>query len=101
MIVAMILLLGLFSRHRDVAWIHGMSQGMVPVVMVMMGQLAWDFLNKSRLALGWAVSLVMAAVAGVLIYWLGVHPGLVIGALLVAAMLPPLTKRKSVEEAAQ
>ncbi|MCE8003915.1 chromate transporter [Billgrantia ethanolica] len=101
MIVAMILLLGLFSRHRDVAWIHGMSQGMVPVVMVMMGQLAWDFLNKSRLALGWAVSLVMAAVAAVLIYWLGVHPGLVIGTLLVAAMLPPLTKRKSVEEAAQ
>lgn len=101
MIVAMVLLLGLFSRHRDVAWVHGMSQGMVPVVMVMMGQLAWDFLDKSRLALGWGVSLVMAGAAGALIYGLGVHPGLVIGALLVAAMLPPLAKGKSTAGAAQ
>lgn len=77
-----------------------MSQGMVPVVMVMMGQLAWDFLDKSRLALGWGVSLIMAGVAGILIYWAGLHPGLVIGALLVAAMLP-LTKGKVTKEAAQ
>ncbi|MFQ3786558.1 chromate transporter [Halomonas sp. A29] len=101
MIVAMILMLGLFSRYRDIGWIHGMGQGVVPVVMVMMAQLTWDFINKSRLALGWAVSLLMASVAGGLIYWLGLHPGLVIGALLVAAMLPPLTKDKKTEEAAR
>lgn len=93
MIVAMILLLGLFSRHRDVAWIHGMSQGMVPVVMVMMGQLAWDFLDKSKLVLGWLVSLTMAAAAGVLIYLLGVHPGLVIGGILAAALLRPMPRK--------
>ncbi|MDI5935898.1 chromate transporter [Halomonas kalidii] len=93
MIVTMILLLGLFSRYRDVGWIHGMSQGVVPVVMVMMAQLAWDFLNKSRLALGWSISLVMASAAGGLIYWAGLHPGWVIGALLAAALLlQPVTK---------
>ncbi|MGR2738197.1 chromate transporter [Billgrantia sp. Q4P2] len=101
MIIAMILLLGLFSRYREVSWIHGMGQGVVPVVMVMMAQLTWDFMNKSRLALGWAVSLLMAGVAGGLIYGLGIHPGLVIGALLVAAMLPPLAKGKTTEEAAR
>ncbi|WP_104204646.1 chromate transporter [Billgrantia saliphila] len=101
MIIAMILLLGLFSRYREVGWIHGMGQGVVPVVMVMMAQLTWDFMNKSRLALGWAMSLLMAGVAGGLIYWLGIHPGLVIGALLVAAMLPPLSKGKKTEEATQ
>ncbi|APX91927.1 chromate transporter [Halomonas sp. 1513] len=91
-IIAMIALLGVFSRYRDVAWIQGMGQGVVPVVMVMMGQLAWDFLNKSQLVLGWLVSLAMAAVAGVLIYWLGVHPGWVIGGILAAALLRPTPK---------
>ncbi len=99
MVVAMILMLGAFSRYREVSWIHGMGQGVVPVVMVMMGQLAWDFLQKSRLALGWSVSLVMAGVAGVLIYWLGLHPGLVIGALLIAALLPSLARSKATKEA--
>jgi chromate transporter len=100
MIVAMILMLGLFSHYRDVSWIHGMGQGVVPVVMVMMAQLAWDFLHKSRLALGWTVSLGMAAFAGGLIYWLGIHPGWVIGAILVTALLQPAPKAKSAEGAA-
>jgi chromate transporter len=89
MILAMILLLGAFSRYRDVTWIRGMGQAVVPVVMVMLAQLTLDFWNKSRLALGWAISLAMAAVAGGLIYGLGLHPGWVIGALLTAALLRP------------
>lgn len=95
MIVAMIALLAVFSRYRDVAWIHGMGQAVVPVVMVMMGQLTMDFWNKSRLALGWGVSLAMAAVAGALIYLADVHPGLIIGALLAAALLYPLPRRQA------
>lgn len=100
MIVAMIMLLGLLSRYRDVDWIRGMGQGVVPVVMIMMGQLAWDFLNKSKLALGWAISLAMAIVAGGLIYGLGVHPGWVIGSLLLAALLKP-APREAVRETTQ
>ncbi|SDM07350.1 chromate transporter [Franzmannia pantelleriensis] len=94
-ILAMIVLLGVFSRYRDVAWIQGMGQGVVPVVMVMMGQLAWDFLNKSQLVLGWLISLTMAAVAGVLIYLLGVHPGWVVGGILAAALLRPVPKQEA------
>ncbi|WP_043516805.1 chromate transporter [Halomonas sp. BC04] len=93
MVVAMIALLALFSSYRHVAWIHGMGQAVVPVVMVMMGQLTMDFWNKSRLALGWAMSLAMAVAAGALIYLLGVHPGWVIGAILAAALLRPTPKR--------
>lgn len=94
MVVAMIALLALFSSYRHVAWIHGMGQAVVPVVMVMMGQLTLDFWNKSRLALGWAVSLAMAVVAGALIYLLGVHPGWVIGGILAAALLRPTSRRR-------
>lgn len=90
MILAMIALLGVFSRYREMAWIQGMSHGVIPVVIVMMVQLTLDFWNKSRVALGWWISLSMAAVSGGLIYWLGVHPGWVVGSLLLGAMLLPL-----------
>lgn len=93
MIVAMIVMLGIFSRYRDVGWIRGMGQAVIPVVMVMMGQLTWDFFDKSKAALGWLTSAVMAVVAGAVIYWLGVHPGWVIGAILLTALLRPVRKK--------
>lgn len=93
MVVAMIVMLGIFSRYRDVGWIRGMGQAVIPVVMVMMGQLTWDFFDKSQAALGWLASAVMAVAAGAIIYWLGVHPGWVIGAILVTALLRPTHKK--------
>ncbi|MBP5979195.1 MAG: chromate transporter [Halomonas sp.] len=99
MIIAMIVMLGIFSRYRDVAWIRGMGQAVIPVVMVMMGQLAWDFFDKSQKALGWLISSLMAIVAGALIYGLGVHPGFIIGAILLAALLP-LSRSKKTEHSA-
>ncbi|WP_110692545.1 chromate transporter [Salinicola halophyticus] len=96
-IVAMVVLLGLFTRYRDQRWIQGMSEGVVPVVMVMMAQLTWDFFQKSRAALGWIATLIMGAVAGGLIYGLGIHPGLVIAAILVAALLRPERRKRSGE----
>lgn len=98
MIMAMILLLGIFSRYRDVTWIRGMGQAVIPVVMMMMAQLTLDFWNKSRLSLGWGKSLSMAIVAGIFIYFLGVHPGLVIGVVLVAAFFKPEQSLQEVRE---
>lgn len=95
MIIAMIAMLGIFSRYRDIAWIRGMGQAVIPVVMVMMGQLAWDFFDKSKKALGWLVSSLMAIVAGALIYGLGIHPGFIIGAILLAALLRPSKAQKT------
>ena len=98
MIVAMIVMLGVFSRYRDVGWIRGMGQAVIPVVMIMMGQLTWDFLEKSKASLGWLASILLALVAGGLIYGLGVHPGLIIGALLVSALLAPKRKPKAARQ---
>lgn len=99
MIVAMIVMLGIFSRYRDVAWIRGMGQAVVPVVMIMMAQLTWDFFDKSKAALGWLVTLAMAIMAAGLIYWLGLHPGWIIGAILLAALLRPTGSKKAEETA--
>lgn len=92
-IFAMIALLGLYMQHRDERWIAGMGEGVVPVVMVMMIQLTWDFWQKSRKSLGWLVSIAMVAAAAGLIYGLGISPGFVILALLIAALLRPERKR--------
>ncbi|ABE59094.1 chromate transporter [Chromohalobacter israelensis] len=100
MVIALIALLGLFSRYRHVGWIQGMGQGVLPVVMVMMAQLTWDFFNKSRRGIGVWISLAMIAVAAGLILALGVHPGWVILALLVAAWLLPIRRRPPPSEAA-
>ncbi|CAM3683993.1 Chromate transporter [Halomonas casei] len=99
MIVAMIVMLGIFSRYHDVAWIRGMGQAVVPVVMVMMAQLTWDFFDKSKASLGWLVSIAMVIISAGLIYWLGIHPGWVIGAILLAALLRPSSKKKTEETA--
>jgi chromate transporter len=85
----MIALLGLYRLYGDQSWVRGMGQGVIPVVMVMMVQLTLDFFNKSRISLGWMMTLIIGLVAGGLIYGLGLHPGLIIGALLIAALLRP------------
>ncbi|MCM2129994.1 chromate transporter [Larsenimonas rhizosphaerae] len=94
-IIAMIALLGLFMRYRDERWINGMSQGVIPVVMVMMARLTWDFWAKARSSLGAIATVVLAVVSAGLMYGLGVHPGLIIGALLIAALLRPEPKQST------
>jgi chromate transporter len=100
MVLAMILLLSVFSKYRDVSWIRGMAIGIVPVVTVMMLQLTWDFFKKSYDSLGWVSSLLMIVVSGVLIYGLSIHPAFLILTLLIAAVAKPnagfgaLLKRK-------
>lgn len=89
MIIAMVLLLGVFSMYRDIAWIQGMAMGVIPVVMVMMAQLTWDFFQKSYGSLGWIPSLLLIAISAVLIYGLSIHPAFLILALLCAAVAVP------------
>lgn len=95
MIVAMVLLLGFFAQYQGVSWIRGMGQAVVPVVMIMMLQLTWDFWKKSKDTLGIYIGGVMVLAAGILIYWLGVHPGLIIGALLISALVLPVKLAKT------
>ncbi|WP_275288659.1 chromate transporter [Halomonas elongata] len=97
LILAMIALLGLYARHGDQRWVQGMGQGVIPVVMVMMAQLTFDFFAKSRAGLGWLATVMLGFAAGGLIHGLGLHPGLVIGAILIAALLRPM-RRTSAEE---
>ncbi|QST01254.1 chromate transporter [Pontibacillus sp. ALD_SL1] len=85
-IVLMIVLLTSISSIKDQAWVQGMTEAVVPVVGVMLAVLTWQFLKKSKSGLGWTVTLVMAVVTGLLMEAAGVHPGIIIAALLLVAI---------------
>lgn len=86
-IIGMILFLTVLSNHKDQTWVNGMGQGVVPVVVVMMAMLTWDFLNKSHKSLGFVGTAAISLVSLVTIYYVGIHPGIVIAAFLIAALL--------------
>lgn len=94
-IILMILLLTVLNSYKDQPWVKGMATAVVPVVMVMLATLTWDFVKKSGTSqLGWIWASVMIAVGVVLLYFLNIHPAIIILILLVAA----LVKKDSISE---
>ncbi|HWO77277.1 MAG TPA: chromate transporter [Bacillus sp. (in: firmicutes)] len=86
-VVAMILLLTVLNAYKDEPWVHGMSQAVVPVVMVMLGVLTWDFYKKSDQSLGWKTAVLMVAGSAILIQFLGLHPAIIIFGILLFAIV--------------
>lgn len=89
MVLAMILLLDLYYRFREYSWIQGMGAGILPVVLIMMVQLAWDFWQKSRKDFGWKIALPMVGIIGLILSLTSLHPAWVVGAILLAALITP------------
>ncbi|WP_409252189.1 chromate transporter [Bacillus sp. SCS-153A] len=94
-IILMILLLNVLNAYKDKAWVQGMANAVVPVVGVMLGVLTWDFIMKSKGALGWSVTIGIVIGSLIIIEILGIHPAIVIGGLLVYALV---AKKKPVPE---
>lgn len=85
--ILIILLLTTLNAYKDKPWVQGMSKGVLPIAGVMIGVLAWDFIRKSKELLGWGISLVYLVLSLVLIEWVGIHPAIVIIALILYALL--------------
>ena len=88
-IAIMIFLLTFLSTFREKAWVQGMTQAVVPVVGVMLAVLTYDFFRKAQGKLGWLLTIALTVVSYLLIEMVGVHPGIVIGCLLLYALLKP------------
>ncbi|ELK47104.1 MULTISPECIES: chromate transporter [unclassified Halobacillus] len=97
-IVLMIVLLTSLSSFKDKAWVQGMTQAVIPVVGVMLAVLTWQFLQKAANGLGYLMTGLLACGTLLLLRPLGVHPGIIIAILLVAA-LTGKGKQKSKEGA--
>lgn len=85
-IILMIILLSSLSSIKDVGWVQGMTAAVIPVVAMMLAVLTWQFFDKARKGMGWMQTLVMSAIIFILFQFLNVHPGIIIGVLILIAL---------------
>ncbi|PYZ96922.1 chromate transporter [Alteribacter lacisalsi] len=86
-VVLMIVLLVSLASFREYAWVQGMTNGVLPVVGVMLAVLTWQFFTKSKEGLGFGWSIMLVIVSALLITAIGLHPAFVIAGLLVFVFL--------------
>ncbi len=86
-IVLMILLLVSLASFREYPWVQGMTNGVLPVVGVMLAVLTWQFFSKSKEGLGLGYSLLLVGLTILFISGLGLHPAFVIAGLLLFVFL--------------
>ncbi|KAA0548575.1 chromate transporter [Bacillus sp. BGMRC 2118] len=86
-IILMIVLLTTLTTFKDQPWVAGMTKAVVPVVGVMLAVLTWQFFSNAKKELGTSASVLMVIGSVVLLEGLGVHPGIIIGLLLLTALL--------------
>ena len=96
-VVMMIILLASLNEFKDFDFVKGMTNGVVPIVAVMLGVLTWDFLKKSKKTLGWKIGSIILIASFVAMILLGIHPGIVIAVLLVLALSLPIKKKEEKE----
>ncbi|GIP62490.1 hypothetical protein J32TS6_10450 [Virgibacillus pantothenticus] len=96
-IFLMILLLSSLSSIKGYDWVQGMTAAVIPVVGVMLAVLTWQFIQKAGKGMGWLSTIIMLIAVFILLEILHLHPGILIGALLILAIIKKDGKK---EEAA-
>ncbi len=94
-ILLMLILLTSFNQFKDNPRVQGMTDAVVPIVGVMMAVLTWNFLKKAKDGLGWKIGFILLAVSFILMEILNIHPGLVVGLLLILAFVLPVHKKET------
>ncbi|WP_408641620.1 chromate transporter [Solibacillus palustris] len=89
-VILIILLLSSLKQFHESKFVSGMTNGVIPVVAVMMGVLTYDFLKKSKASLGFKIAALIFIVSFIAIILLNIHPGIVISILLVLAIALPV-----------
>lgn len=93
-ILLMIILLTTLTAFKDLAWVQGMTKGVLPVVGVMLALLTKDFLKTSVKGLKWPTVLLHVIAALLLMEFFQLHPAILIAALLLFAFLKPVKENK-------
>lgn len=93
-IFLMLILLTSFNQFKDNPRVQGMTNAVIPIVGVMLGALTWGFLKKMKNDLGWKIGIIILVGSFILMEVLHIHPGIVIGLLLIGAFVTPDKKKK-------
>jgi len=86
-ILLMIVLLTSLTSFKNLGWVQGMTKAVLAVVGVMLAQLTWEFFMNAKKGLGWTKAILLGVASILVLDVLGVHPGILVGVLLVAALL--------------
>lgn len=93
-LLLMILLLTVLNAYKDKPWVQGMAKGVIPVAGVMIGVLAWDFIELSKRLMGWTPTIFLTVMSVIILQLIGIHPAFLILALMAAALLSRDKKKK-------
>ncbi|MFA8438444.1 chromate transporter [Pueribacillus sp. YX66] len=97
-VVLMVVLLVSLSSFKNIDIVEGMTKGVVPVVGVLMGVLTWGFITQSTKKLGLIAASLMIGASLLLLEFFGLHPGFLIIALLLFALLKKDKKEDSSDD---
>lgn len=86
-VILMILLLTSLNAFKDEPWVQGMAKGVIPIAGVMIGSLAWNFIKLSKKLMGWISTIILTVISIIVMPIIGVHPALLILALIIIALL--------------
>lgn len=101
-IILMIVLLNSLSSIKEFDWVKGMTAAVIPVVGVMLAVLTWQFFEKAVKGMGWLQTGIMSIIIFLSLYLLNIHPGIIIGILLVLALVQKdKVKRQDRKEGSQ
>ncbi|WP_343783785.1 chromate transporter [Alkalibacillus silvisoli] len=100
-VVIMIALISVLINYREAPIVQGMTSAIAPVVGVMLFMLTFNFLRHSKKDLGWKVAIALSVVSLIAFELLGLHPAILIGALIIYALLKksPSNNKKEGEAA--
>ncbi|QOV10081.1 chromate transporter [Viridibacillus arvi] len=93
-IILMIVLLFLLQKNKDIPAVQAMASAVVPVVAVMLGILALDFVKKSGESMGWKKTIIILLLSFIAMSLLNIHPAFVILAVFII-VFAPLVKRRN------
>lgn len=89
-VIGVIVLLKLLETYKELPVVQNMANAVIPVVTVMLGVLAWDFVKKSGESIGWIKAIFALLVAFIAMYVLNIHPAFVILAVFALIFSPLL-----------
>lgn len=91
-VVMIILLFKVLNNYKEVGFVQGMTNGVIPIIAVMMLGVFIDLMKKTKKLLGLLKGAIIIAVAALCILVFNIHPGIVVGITIVLALFLPVQK---------
>ncbi|SFE61692.1 chromate transporter [Alteribacillus iranensis] len=82
-LILMIVLVGILFKYRDSPKMKRMTKYVRPVIAILLGVIAFQFLNSSLEASGWVQTVILMIVSFFMLEKWSIHPALVIGLSIV------------------